>query len=64
LPLDRSRSSARERGHGDAATNAALVLAKAARMKPLAIAERWRGTRREAVLASVEPCRGLRQHAH
>lgn len=29
----------RERGHGDAATNVALVLAKPARMKPLAIAE-------------------------
>lgn len=40
LPLDRvTVEPPRERGHGDAATNAALVLAKEARLKPLAIAE-------------------------
>ncbi|MDX6751763.1 arginine--tRNA ligase [Geminicoccaceae bacterium 1502E] len=40
--LDRSRilvEPPRDPAHGDAATNAALVLAKAARMKPMAIAE-------------------------
>jgi len=40
MPLERiSVEPPREREHGDAATNAALVLAKPARMKPLAIAE-------------------------
>ncbi len=39
LPLERiSVEPPREREHGDAATNAALILAKPARMKPLAIA--------------------------
>lgn len=40
LPLERvAVEPPREREHGDAATNAALVLAKPARLKPLAIAE-------------------------
>jgi arginyl-tRNA synthetase len=40
LPLERiTVEPPRERGHGDAATNAALILAKPARLKPLAIAE-------------------------
>jgi arginyl-tRNA synthetase len=39
LPLERiSVEPPREREHGDAATNAALILAKPARLKPLAIA--------------------------
>ncbi|MCB1991491.1 MAG: arginine--tRNA ligase [Geminicoccaceae bacterium] len=56
LPLDRiTVEPPRERGHGDAATNAALTLAKAARMKPLAIAEALaEELAGEAVLASVE----------
>ncbi len=40
LPLERiTVEPPREREHGDAATNAALILAKPARLKPLAIAE-------------------------
>jgi arginyl-tRNA synthetase len=40
LPLERiTVEPPRERGHGDAATNAALILAKPARLKPLVIAE-------------------------
>ena len=52
LPLERiSVEPPREREHGDAATNAALILAKPARMKPLAIAEAL-----AEELAAVEPC--------
>ena len=40
MPMERiTVEPPREREHGDAATNAALILAKPARMKPLAIAE-------------------------
>jgi hypothetical protein len=44
LPYERiTVEPPRERGHGDAATNAALILAKPARLKPLAIAEALAG---------------------
>ncbi len=50
LPLERiTVEPPREREHGDAATNAALILAKPARLKPLAIAEML-----AAELAAVE----------
>ncbi len=56
LPLDRiTVEPPRERSHGDAATNAALVLAKPARARPLAIAEMLAGELGgEAMLATVE----------
>ncbi len=56
LPLDRiTVEPPRERGHGDAATNAALVLARPARLKPLVIAEALAGELAgEAMLATVE----------
>jgi len=56
LPLQRvSVEPPRERGHGDAATNAALVLAKPAGLKPLAIAEALAAALRgEAILARAE----------
>ena len=56
LPLDRiTVEPPRERGHGDAATNAALVLARPARSRPLAIAEMLAAELGgEAMLATVE----------
>lgn len=56
LSLERvSVEPPREREHGDAATNAALVLAKPARMKPLAIAEALAGALEgQAILAKAE----------
>ena len=57
LPLERiTVEPPREREHGDAATNAALILAKPARMKPLAIAELLAAELAEVeVLARAEP---------
>ncbi len=56
LPLERiTVEPPREREHGDAATNAALILAKPARMKPLAIAEALAAELRAVdVLASAD----------
>jgi len=56
LPLERiTVEPPREREHGDAATNAALILAKPARMKPLAIAELLAGElARVDILARAE----------
>ena len=56
LPMERiTVEPPREREHGDAATNAALILAKPARMKPLAIAELLAGElARVDILARAE----------